>query len=411
MKHANSKNYEFFIAKRYLKTKRKGLFAIITTIIAITGVAVGVAALLTTLAVMSGFQNDIRTKVIGAQSHVLLFGQMSEKKYKNYQKEIESLKKVSATAPNIHGQAILNYNQNSIGIIVRGMDADQEKNINNLHKSLLSGSFSNTKNDDTPWVVLGEELAFNMGVDIDDNIILISPKSISTGGGIIPKMKKFQVSGLIKTGYYEFDNSMAYMSLEDSADFLGIPNQVTGISVKLHDLDDAQEVKNEIRKIVGNYYVIRTFEQLNSTLYAALKLEKTVMFIILSLIILVASLNIASNLILLGTEKLKEIGILRAMGAKPKNIKKIFLYEGFLIATTGILSGIALGFLLCLIIDKSNIISLPGDIYYITKVPIKINLMDLFYVVFGSYALCFLAALYPAIRASKVEPVDAIRYG
>lgn len=410
MKNANFKNYEFFIAKRYLKTKRKGLFAIITTIIAITGVAVGVAALLTTLAVMSGFQNDIRTKVIGAQSHVLVFGQMSEKKYKNYQKEIEKLEKVSATAPNVYGQAILNYNQNSIGVVIRGMDMNQEKNINNLHKSLLSGSFSN-KNDDTSWVVLGEELAFNMGIDIDDNIILISPKSMSTGAGVMPKMKKFKVSGLIKTGYYEFDNSMAYMSLEDSADFMGIPNQATGIAVKLHDLDDAQEVKNEIRKIVGNYYLIRTFEQLNSTLYAALKLEKVVMFIILSLIILVASLNIASNLILLGTEKLKDIGILRAIGAKPKNIKKIFLYEGFLIATTGILSGIVLGFLLCFIIDKTNIISLPGDIYYVTKVPIKISLMDLIYVVFGSYALCFLAALYPAIRASKVEPVDAIRYG
>ncbi|MBT4008496.1 MAG: ABC transporter permease [Elusimicrobiaceae bacterium] len=410
MKHANKKNYEFFIAKRYLKTKRKGLFAIITTIIAITGVAVGVAALLTTLAVMSGFQNDIRSKVIGAQSHILLFGRMSEKKYKNYQKEIEQLKKVSATAPNIYGQAILNYNQNSIGVVIRGMDTKQEKNINNLHKSLLAGSFSNKKND-TPWVVLGEELAFNMGIDIDDNIILISPKSMSSGAGVIPKMKKFRVSGLIKTGYYEFDNSMAYMSLKDSADFMGIPNQITGIAIKLHNLDDAQEVKNQIREIVGNYYVIRTFEQLNSTLYAALKLEKVVMFIILSLIILVASLNIASNLILLGTEKLKDIGILRAMGAKPKNIKKIFLYEGFLIATTGIFSGIALGFLLCFIIDKTNIISLPGDIYYITKVPIKIGLTDLLYVVFGSYALCFLAALYPAIRASKVEAVDAIRYG
>lgn len=228
---------------------------------------------------------------------------------------------------------------------------------------------------------------------------------------MFPKMKKFRVSGLLRTGYYEFDNTIAYTTLPHASDFLGLKGGVTGVAVKLHNLNQADQAAEEIRQAIGYGYTVRTFAQLNSTLYAALKLEKAVMFIILFLIIIVASLNIAGNLILLGTEKLRDIGLMRAMGASPKMIRKVFMWEAMAIATLGIFLGIALACLLCWIIATFNIVELPGDIYYLTKVPVRMEWTDLLAVVGGSYLICFFAGLYPAAKASRVNPTDAIRYG
>ncbi|MDR0952685.1 MAG: ABC transporter permease, partial [Elusimicrobiota bacterium] len=398
--------FETFIAKRYLLSKSKGVFSIITTIIGILGVCVGVAALITTLAVMSGFQNDIKKKVIGAQAHILVLGQMPEGRYQKLQAAIETLPHVVAAAPNILGQAILSYGDATQGVLIRGIDPAAEVKTSDLIKSIVEGSFDTS--GPLPPLVLGSELAFRMGLDIDDEVVLVSPKSIAGG---LPKMKKFKISGFIKTGYYEFDNTILYTNIAAAADFFGLKGGVTGLSVKLDKLDNAEKVAEEISNIVGYSYAVRTFAQLNSTLYAALKLEKVMMFIILSLIILVASLNITSNLILFGTEKLRDIGILRAMGASPRQIRRIFMLEGLFIGSAGILAGFALAMILCWAISTFNIVELPGDIYYLTKVPVSVQFLDVLSVIGGSYILCFLSALYPAFKASKVKPVDAIRYG
>ena len=224
-------------------------------------------------------------------------------------------------------------------------------------------------------------------------------------------MKKFRVSGLLRTGYYEFDNTIVYAPLAHASDFLGLKQGVTGIAVKLKNMNDAEKVAPQIQQAVGYGYAVRTFAQMNSTLYAALKLEKAVMFIILFLIIAVASLNIASNLILLGTEKLRDIGIMRALGASPKMIRGIFMWEAMMTATIGIVLGVLLALLLCWIIATFNIVELPGDIYYLTKVPVHIDWLDVLAVIGGSYLVCFIAGLYPAVKASCVNPTDAIRYG
>lgn len=404
--------FERFVALRYL-TRRKGLFAIITTLIGVAGVSVGVAALITTLSVMNGFQSDIKTKVIGAQSHILVFGRMPASTYPEQIRKIEQIPLVEAAAPHIYGQAILSYDGQSVGLVVRGLDPEQEKKINSLSRSLTEGSF--TPKDwaaDAPApLVLGTELAAGLGADVGDDVVLISPQSISTSAGMFPKMKKFRVSGLLRTGYYEFDNTIAYAGLADASDFLGLKGGVTGVAVKLHDLNKAEQAAQQIREAIGLGYSVRTFAQLNSTLYAALKLEKAVMFIILFLIIIVASLNIAGNLILLGTEKLRDIGLMRAMGASPKMIRKVFMWEAMVIATLGICLGIALACLLCWIIATFNIVELPGDIYYLTKVPVRMEWSDILAVVGGSYFICFFAGLYPAAKASRVNPTDAIRYG
>ena len=403
--------FERFIAVRYL-TRRQGLFAFITTLIGVAGVSVGVAALITTLSVMNGFQTDIKDKVIGAQSHILVFGRMSEKTYRKNIAEIEKIPQVAAAAPHIYGQGIITYAGQSVGLIVRGLDPEQEKKINTLADSVVEGSFTPAWDEDAPPpLVLGTELAANLGADLGDDVVLISPQSISTSAGMFPKMKKFRISGLLKTGYYEFDNTIAYTTLNHAGDFFGLRGGTTGIAVKLRNLNEAEKVAPQIQKAIGYGYSVKTFAQLNSTLYAALKLEKAMMFIILFLIIGVASLNIAGNLILLGTEKLRDIGIMRAVGASPKMIRSIFMWEAMVIATLGIVLGLLLACLLCWVIATFNIVELPGDIYYLTKVPVRMQLWDIVAVVGGSYLICFVAGLYPAVKASRVHPTDAIRYG
>lgn len=398
--------FETFIALRYLLSRSKGVFTVITTVIGILGVCVGVAALVTTLAVMSGFQNDIKNKVIGAQAHIMIVGSMPEGRYQKVQEAISSVKHVKASAPNILGQAILNFSDYSQGVVIRGLDAEQEKLTSDLPSSLVEGSFS--KEGVSAPLVLGTELAANMGLDIDDNVVLVSPRSLAGG---LPKMKRFKITGLLKTGYYEFDNTIVYTDIASASDFLGLKGGVTGLSVKLDKLDNAEKAAAAIEEATQGRYAVKTFMQLNSTLYAALKLEKVMMFIILSLIILVASLNITSNLILFGTEKLKDIGLMRAMGASPARIRRIFILEGLYIGSAGVISGIVLALVLCWAITAFDIVQLPGDIYYLTKVPVSLQWSDILSVVLGSYLLCFLSALYPAYRASKVNPVDAIRYG
>ncbi len=405
--------FERFVAMRYM-LKRKGLFAVITTLIGVAGVSVGVAALITTLSVMNGFQSDIKEKIIGAQSHILVFGRMAKDVYPQKMQAVEALPDVEGAAPNIYGQAIISYRGQSLGVIIRGLDPKQEAKINNLNESLTEGSFdapAEWGEDAPPPLVLGTELAMNLNLFVGDDVVLISPQSISTGAGMFPKMKRFRISGLLRTGYYEFDNTIAYAPLADASDFLGLEQGVTGIAVKLKDMNKAEAVAPLIQQAVGYGYAVRTFAQMNSTLYAALKLEKAVMFIILFLIIAVASLNIASNLILLGTEKLRDIGIMRALGASPKMIRGIFMWEAMMTATVGIALGVLLALLLCWIIATFNIVELPGDIYYLTKVPVRMDLWDVLAVIGGSYLVCFFAGLYPAVKASRVHPTDAIRYG
>ena len=406
--------FERFIATRYL-TRKQGLFAFITTLIGVAGVSVGVAALITTLSVMNGFQTDIKDKIINAQSHILVFGSMDKDTYRRNIARIEELPQVQAAAPHIYEPAIITYAGRSQGVMVRGLDPELERNINRLDASVVEGSFTpDWEQDAPPPVVLGTELALSLGAETGDDLVLISPQSISTSAGMFPKMKKFRVSGLLKTGYYEFDNTIVYVPLEQASDFFGLQQGTTGLAVKLHNINDAEKAAAQIRTLLNDghaYYNVLTFAQMNSTLYAALKLEKTMMFIILFLIIGVASLNIAGNLILLGTEKLRDIGIMRAIGASPKMIRTIFMWEAMVIATLGILLGLLLAALLCWVIATFNIVELPGDIYYLTKVPVHMQLWDIVAVVGGSYLICFLAGLYPALKASRVHPTDAIRYG
>jgi lipoprotein-releasing system permease protein len=404
---------ELFIALRYLKAKRKGLFSMITTFIGIAGVAIGVAALIVTLSIMNGFQSDIKKKIVDAQAHIIIYGQIGSGEIDYFTKRVKSVDEVEKVSPFVFGQAILTFKNRSTGVIVKGFDTKKEFQVNNLEKSLVHGSWFEKKKDNknVPGIVLGEELAKNIGAWVGDDVILVSPKAISTSIGVFPKMKKFHITGLIRTGYYEFDSGMAYTDINPVSDFFGLKGGVNGLGLMLSDIKHVDKIAISMKSKLGLPFVVKTYADMNRTLFSALKLEKFIMTIILALIILVATLNIASNLLLMSVEKMRDIGILRSIGAKASFVRKIFLLEGNLVALSGIAIGVILGISISLFIAKYPVIELPADIYYITKVPVQIKLFDVLATIVGSYVVCMLSAVYPAMRAASVSPVDAVRYG
>ena len=409
---------ELFIARRYLKAQRKGVFTALTTFIGVAGVSIGVAALLTTLSVMNGFQADIRRKVVGAQSHITVAAHMDDARRARAAEVLDGRQAVLARAPFALGQAILTYQGRSSGVVVKGIEPALEFKVNELGKAVTHGSWDALApapgkggGKPVPGVVLGEELAKNIGAWVGDEVVVISPQGLDSPMGLIPAMKRFRIAGVLKTGYYEYDASTAYCLLSEAASFFKTPGGLSGYQARLRELDLAESEADALRAVLGWNFVVRSFNDMNRTLFAALKLEKAVMFLILVLIILVASFNIASNLILLGTEKLRDIGILRAMGATPAMVRRIFLWEGLLIGGFGTTLGLALGLFLCWVIHTFPIVELPADIYYLSKVPVEVDPVDFAKVALSGFFLSLLATVYPAWRAARVDPIEAIHYG
>ena len=409
--------FELFIARRYLKAQRKGVFTALTTLIGVAGVSIGVAALLTTLSVMNGFQADIRRKVVGAQSHLTVAAHMDADRKAKAEAALDARKDVVARAPFALGQAILTHEGRSSGVVVKGIEPAAEFKVNELEKAVTEGTWAglDAKNvfDGKPvaGIVLGEELAKNLGAWIGDAVVVVSPQGLDSPMGLVPAMKRFKVVAVLKTGYYEYDASTAYCLLSEAAAFFKTPGGLTGYQARLSSLDAAEGEADALRVALGWDFVVRSFNDMNRTLYAALKLEKAMMFLILLLIILVASFNIASNLILLGTEKLRDIGILRAMGATPAMVRKIFLWEGLLIGGFGTLLGLGLGLLLCWVIHRYPIVELPPDIYYLSRVPVEVDPLEFLAVAASGFFLSLLATVFPAWRASRIDPIEAIHYG
>ena len=402
---------ELFISLRYLRAKRKGLFAVVTTAIGVAGVTVGVAALITTLSVMNGFQADIEKKIIGAQAHLTVYGAGEAKSAEALGALVRADPAVAATAPFALGQAIITCRGRTLGIVVKGLDPAREFAVNDLAKTLREGSWEGLTGGKVPGIVLGEELARNIGAWVGEEVVLVSPQSVASPLGLVPKMQKFRVAGLLHTGYYEYDSTMGYADLAAASRFFGLNGASTGLEARAKSLDLVEAAGSRLGRTLGPAYVVRTYSQMNRTLFAALKLEKGVMFLILTLIILVACLNIASTLILRGVEKTRDIGLLKAMGAPPGQIQRIFLAEGFLIGGAGVAMGLGLGLLLCWLIRHYPIVQLPPDIYYLSEVPVAVYPRDVLAVTAMGLLLSLLATLYPASRAAKVNPVEAIHYG
>lgn len=403
--------FELFVAARYLKSKRKGLFTWVTTVIGVAGVAIGVAALVATLSVMNGFQSDIEKKVIGAQAHITLYGSFGPDDLRRIDTALSRNPEIVASAPFSLGQAIILYKGRSSGIVLKGLDPKVEFKVNELGRSLTHGSWQPLEHPGakTPGIVLGAELAANLGVWLDSEVVLLSPQGAATALGVLPTMRKFRIVGIIRTGYYEYDSSSAYCSLADADAFFGLRGRATQIGVRVKDMYRADDIASTLKDQLGVSAL--SFSDMNKPLFGALKLEKFMMLFLLSLIILVATFTIASNLILMTTEKLRDIGLLKAMGAAPAQIRRIFLWEGLMIGGSGIGLGLPLGLLICWIIEKYQPYRLPPQIYYISEVPVQVRASDLAVVAAAGLLLTLLATLYPAWKAARIEPVEAIHYG
>ncbi len=408
-------NCEFFISLRYLVAKRKHIFVSLITVISIGGVALGVAALIVTLSVMNGFQNDLRNKILGMSAHISVLDQKGEgislSNLQQVKEKIKQEEEVVAVAPFVYGQIILKAGKEVSGSVIKGIDPSQETKVSDIAQKIEKGSLNSLLSDDSlPGIVLGEELARNSGVFVDEEVVLISPYSVITPLGMMPRMKKFKVGGIFSVGMYEYDANMAFVSLSVAQNLFNLNDKITGLEIKIKDLFKANQVAANLQELLGYPYWVRSWVSSNKNLFTALKLEKIGMFIILTLIVLVASFNIISTLILMTMEKVRDIGILKAMGAKDRAIMKIFLWEGFIIGFSGTVLGCFLGFVISKILEKYEFIKLPADIYYIATFPVEIQVMDFILVGLAAVLISFLSTIYPAYKASRLDPCEAIRY-
>ncbi len=410
-------SFEFFIGSRYLRTRQKQAFISLITILSIAGVTVGVMALIVVIAVMAGFESDLKSRILGVESHIVLMRHNAPfSDYRNILEHVKNTDGVEAATPFVNSQVILRSSLSVSGAVLRGIDPDSvDKVIKNFDKVSLKNLKETEQSESTsismPGIIIGKQLAKNLGVMQSDTVYLISPKGMISPIGHIPTMKLFKVVGLFESGMYEYDRSLAYIHIKTAQKILRMGDSVNGIEVRVNDIYNAGNIAGRIVKKLGFQYWARDWMQMNQNLFSALKLEKTVMFIILALIVLVAAFNIASSLIMMVMEKTKDIAILKAMGATNKSIRKIFVFKGIVIGSIGTTLGVCLGFILCTVLKYYQFIELPGDVYYITTLPVKLELLDVVLIASAAMAISFLATLYPARQASKLDPVEAIRYG
>jgi lipoprotein-releasing system permease protein len=413
--------YEWFIGLRYLKAKRKQTFISIITVISIVGVAVGVLTLIVVLAVMSGIEKTIKEKILGTQAHlvVLKASQQGMDRYGELIQEVERVKGVVSATPFIYTEVMLSSESNVTGGVIKGIDPDRVGKVTELAHNMKAGRLQDLKEEsNSPGIILGVELAKQLGVSINDPVQVISPLGTITPMGMMPKMRRFRIVGVFQSGMYDFDTKFAYISIDSAQKFLNMGSRVTGIEVKSDNIYQVKEIGREIRKKLGFPFWTKDWIEMNRNLFSALKLEKIAMFILLVLIVLVAAFNIISTLIMVVMEKHKDIAILKSMGASSTGILKIFIIEGGVIGLVGTALGTIVGLAMAFNLDKivaflENLFGfriLSPDVYYIDKFPSQVNPLDIVLIVTTAILISLLATLYPSWRASKLDPAEALRY-
>ncbi|NOX89521.1 MAG: FtsX-like permease family protein [Calditrichaeota bacterium] len=408
-------SFEFFIAKRYFKAKRKTGFISIITYVSIAGVMIGVTALILVLSVMNGFEQEVRSRLLGADAHLRIrkFYLEPITRTDSLLKLAKNTKHVIGASPVIVDKGMISGKEKQYATVVKAIDPDLASEVTDLKSKVILGKLDFTPQlihgKMLPGIVLGRYLADALfATRIGDVVTLWTmPKE----GGIFsqPRVKQFYVAGLVEIGYYEYDKTLSYISLKDARQLFGIKG-VTWIELKLDNYELAGKVAAQLEEELGYPYTTETWFQLNRSLYSWMEIEKWGAFVILSLIIMVAAFNIISSLIMVVMEKTREIGILKSMGASSKSIMKIFLYEGLLVGIIGTFLGCAIGYSAGFIQLHFNVISLPPDVYLINSLPIVMEWADFVAIASISVMLSLLASLYPAYRASQLMPVEAIRY-
>jgi lipoprotein-releasing system permease protein len=416
-----------------MRAKRKQVFVSIITFISILGIFLGVAALIIVLAVMNGFEEDLRTKILGIRSHIEITASLSGpmRDHQTLRRIIDQVPGVVASTPFIYTEAMIRSQNGVTGVVIRGLDTPSAPKVIHLGK-IREGRLEDLdqipkavaaklppEDRDLDGILIGKEMARNLGLFLYDPVTIISPTGgIATPMGMVPKMKKFIVVGIYESGFYEYDSKLVFLSLASCQKFLDMGDAVSGIDVVVHDIYKADEIGRHIQGKLGFPFFVQNWMQMNRNLFSALKLEKRVMFIILSLIVLVAAFNIISALIMIVMEKNKDIAILKSMGATSGMIMKIFIYQGLIAGAIGTFFGTLAGLLIATNLQAiSQFVErvfhfkfLPGDVYYLSELPSKVNYGDVVIIVIGTLLICFLSTIYPSWRASKLDPAEALRY-
>ncbi len=392
---------ELILSWRYLITKRKEKFISLISLISVLGIAIGVMALIVVIAVMTGFDKDLHDKIIGNYSHITLTGfkAIDNAEYLSLSERITVNSHVKEVSPSLEGQVLLKEGNKYFAVGLKGVDPLREAKVTKISQYLISGNIQDLT---AGGIVIGKELAVYLGLGRDSNLTLYSPAG---------KKHILKVVGIFSSGMYDYDLNLVFTNLESAQTIFDLPNQISSIAMRLESPGLAAKVKKELGVVLGFNYNLKTWEEANQNFFAALKLEKLVMFIILALIILVASFNIISTLIVMVVEKTKDIGILKALGMPSSSIRKIFTYQGLIIGTIGTLLGALGGILLCWLLKKYQFVKLPQDIYYIEHLPVSIELWpDIILIISVAMAIVLVSTLYPANKAAQLKPVEALRY-
>ncbi|MBI2487819.1 MAG: lipoprotein-releasing ABC transporter permease subunit [Deltaproteobacteria bacterium] len=429
--------YEFFIGLRYLRSKRRYAFISVIGLISILGVFIGVMALNVVLGVMRGFEEELRDKILGVNSHLVVLsydGPMGD--YENIKKEVLNFPNVIGASPFVYGQGMLVGETNVSGAVIRGIDSESAGTVTNIDEAIgrgIVGRGEKIKDEELadigreiitkldkkttsgkPPLIIGKELAATLGVSLGDLVNLVSPFGRVGPFGPQAKIKRFEVIGVSDYGMIEYDSSIAYVSLKDAMDFFGMSDKVTGIEIKVKDIYRAKDIGEEITARMGFPFYTRNWEEVNRSLFRALRLERIAIGIFLGFIILVAALDIVSTLTMVVMEKGKDIAILRAMGATRGGIMKIFITDGMIIGFIGTFLGTLAGLGVCYLVKTSDVVKqlIPFDtqVYPVSEFPVKIEPLYFLSVAFFSLLICFLATLYPSYQASRKDPVEALRY-
>jgi lipoprotein-releasing system permease protein len=412
--------YELFIGLRYLQARRRETFISLITVISVLGVMIGVMTLNVVMAVMSGFEETLRDRLLGINAHIAIV--RSGEPMRDYDKVIEQVKRedaVVAASPTIYGQVMLTAGSRVSGVVVRGIDPDRVNDVVNVESYVKEGSLAGLKTqhpiaveDRTvmlPGIILGERLANQLGVFLGSPVQVVSPLGSPTAIGVIPKVRRFVVAGVLRTGMSEIDSTLVFMGLSEAQKFFELGEAVTNIELRVRDVNRSREVAEHLQRQLGFPFFAEDWTRLWPNLFSALELEKTVYFLVLLLMVLIGAFNIVSTLVMVVMEKKKDIAILRSMGATQQSIRRIFLLKGCLIGTVGTVSGVILGLLVCGLISQYQF-RLPDGVFLISTVPVRVYASNFVLVACASFLVCLLASIYPARQAAKLDPVEIIRY-